>query len=226
VLHGLLRTRKLYNIDREFGNLRQEFAVKVLIADDEAVCRRIVESTLTEDGYEVAIASDGLEAWAAFQNQQPPALAILDWMMPGMDGVEICRRIRQSPHTSPPYLIVLTARSDKEDVASGLNAGADDYIIKPFSRTELRARLQVGARIVELQRSLAARVTELEAALARVKRLQGLLPICSYCKKIRNDLNYWQQLENYIGEHSEAKFSHGICPECFEKFARPELEKL
>jgi hypothetical protein len=81
-------------------------------------------------------------------------------------------------------------------------------------------------RIVELQRSLAARVTELEGALARVKRLQGLLPICSYCKKIRNDRNYWQQLENYIGERSEAQFSHGICPECFEKFARPELEKL
>ena len=95
-----------------------------------------------------------------------------------------------------------------------------------MSRTELRARLQVGVRIVELQNTLAARVAELEDALARVKRLQGLLPICSYCKKIRNDRNYWQQLENYIGERSEAQFSHGICPDCFEKFARPELEKL
>ena len=225
-LRGLLRSRKLYNIDCESRNLRQEFAVQVLIADDEAVCRRILESTLVEGGFEVMIATDGLEAWRVFQSPNPPALAILDWMMPGMDGVELCRRIRQIPTTLPPYLIVLTARSEKEDVVSGLNAGADDYITKPFSRAELRARLQVGVRIIELQGNLAARVAELEDALARVKRLQGLLPICSYCKKIRNDRNYWQQLENYIGERSEAQFSHGICPDCFEKFVRPELEKL
>jgi len=200
--------------------------VKVLIADDEAVCRCILESTLAEDGYEVAIATDGLEAWRAFQNPNPPALAILDWMMPGMDGVELCRKIRQNPQTLPPYLIVLTARSDKEDVVSGLTAGADDYITKPFSRAELRARVQVGVRIVGLQTSLAARVAELEEALVRVKQLQGLLPICSYCKKIRNDRNGWQQLENYIGERSEAQFSHTICPDCFEKVVRPELENF
>ena len=200
--------------------------MKVLIADDEAVCRRILESTLAEGGFEVAIATDGLEAWRAFQNPNPPALAILDWMMPGMDGVELCRKIRQNPQTLPPYLIVLTARSDKEDVVSGLTAGADDYITKPFSRAELRARLQVGVRIVGLQTSLAARVAELEEALVRVKQLQGLLPICSYCKKIRNDRNGWQQLENYIGERSEAQFSHTICPDCFERVVRPELENF
>jgi phosphoserine phosphatase RsbU/P len=212
--------------DAEPATAPQETVVKVLIADDEAVCRRILESTLSEGDFEVTVVTDGLAAWGAFQDPNPPALAILDWMMPGMDGVELCRRIRQKPSGLPPYLIVLTARSDKEDVVLGLNSGADDYIVKPFSRSELRARLQVGVRIFELQRSLAARVAELEEALGCVKRLQGLLPICSYCKKIRNDRNYWQQLENYIGEHSEAQFSHGICPECFEKFARPELEKL
>jgi len=90
----------------------------------------------------------------------------------------------------------------------------------------LSARLQVGVRLVGLQTSLAGRVAELEEALARVKRLQGLLPICSYCKKIRNDRNHWQRLENHIGERSEAQFSHGICPDSFEKFAQPELEKL
>ena len=200
--------------------------MKVLIADDEAVCRCILESTLAEGGFEVTIATDGLEAWRAFQNPNPPALAILDWMMPGMDGVELCRKIRQNPQTLPPYLIVLTARSDKEDVVSGLNAGADDYITKPFSRAELRARLEVGVRIVGLQTSLAARVAELEEALVRVKQLQGLLPICSYCKKIRNDRNGWQQLENYIGERSEAQFSHTICPDCFERVVRPELENF
>ena len=200
--------------------------MKVLIADDEAVCRCILESTLAEGGFEVTIATDGLEAWRAFQNPHPPALAILDWMMPGMDGVELCRKIRQNPQTLPPYLIVLTARSDKEDVVSGLTAGADGYITKPFSRAELCARVQVGVRIVGLQTSLAARVAELEEALVRVKQLQGLLPICSYCKKIRNDRNGWQQLENYIGERSEAQFSHTICPDCFERVVQPELENF
>ena len=200
--------------------------MKVLIADDEAVCRCILESTLAEGGFELTIATDGLEAWRAFQNPNPPALAILDWMMPGMDGVELCRKIRQNQQTLPPYLIVLTARTDKEDVVSGLTAGADDYITKPFSRAELRARLEVGVRIVGLQTSLAARVAELEEALVRVKQLQGLLPICSYCKKIRNDRNGWQQLENYIGERSEAQFSHTICPDCFERVVQPELENF
>jgi hypothetical protein len=99
-------------------------------------------------------------------------------------------------------------------------------VTKPFNREELRARVQGGARVVELQRSLAERVEELEQALARVKQLQGLLPICSYCKKIRDDRNYWQQVEAYIGEHSEAVFSHGICPDCFDKFVKPELNKV
>jgi DNA-binding response OmpR family regulator len=199
--------------------------VKILIADDELVCRRILETTLAEGGHEVVIATDGLEAWHAFQDHDPPAIAVLDWMMPRLDGVEVCRRVRQTPLSPPPYILILTARSDKEDVVMALEAGADDYIVKPFSRSELRARVQVGVRIVELQRALAARVFELEGALARVKQLQGLLPICSYCKKIRNDRNYWQQLENYIGERSEAQFSHSICPECFEMFVKPELER-
>jgi response regulator RpfG family c-di-GMP phosphodiesterase len=100
-------------------------------------------------------------------------------------------------------------------VAEGLDAGADDYVVKPFNQAELRARVHVGMRMLGLQESLARRVTELEAALASVKQLRGLLPMCSYCKKIRVDDSYWQQLEGYITEHSEAKFSHGICPECF-----------
>ncbi len=134
--------------------------------------------------------------------------------------------IRACPRTVPTYVILLTALGGRQNVIQGLHAGADDYITKPFDREELRARLEVGRRIVELQRSLAERVRQLEVALARVKQLQGLVPICSYCKKIRNDRNYWQQLESYLSDHSEAQFSHGICPECYERFVRPELDKL
>lgn len=107
----------------------------------------------------------------------------------------------------------------------GLDAGADDYIIKPFNREELRARVKVGVRILDLQNNLAGRVSELERAMAGVKQLQGLLPICCYCKKIRDDQNYWQQVEGYISRHSEAQFSHGVCPDCFEKIVKPELAR-
>jgi sigma-B regulation protein RsbU (phosphoserine phosphatase) len=130
------------------------------------------------------------------------------------------------PSSTPPYLILLTAKGGREDLVTGLEAGANDYVTKPFNREELRARVQVGVRMVELQQSLADRVKALEEALARVKQLQGLLPICSYCKKIRDDQNYWQQVESYIAEHSQAQFSHSICPDCYEKLVKPELDQL
>ena len=131
--------------------------------------------------------------------------------------------IRAKPQTLPVYIILLTGLGGRQNIIQGLQAGADDYITKPFDREELRARLEVGRRIVELQLSLAERVQQLEDALARVKQLQGLVPICSYCKKIRNDRNYWQRLESYLSDHSEAQFSHGICPECYEKIVKAEL---
>jgi DNA-binding response OmpR family regulator len=200
--------------------------MKVLIAEDDTVSRRLLEATLIRWGYEVVVASDGVEAWEALQSDGAPSLAILDWMMPGLDGLEVCRRIRKMPSSTPPYLILLTAKGGREDLVTGLEAGANDYVTKPFNREELRARVQVGVRMVELQQHLADRVRALEEALARVTQLQGLLPICSYCKKIRDDQNYWQQVESYIAEHSQAQFSHSICPDCYEKLVKPELDHL
>ncbi|MFA6109641.1 MAG: response regulator, partial [Candidatus Latescibacterota bacterium] len=144
----------------------------------------------------------------------------------GMDGVEVCQRVRANPELRHLYLIILTARAATDDVAEGLNAGADDYIVKPFNRKELQARLQVGIRVVQLQADLARRVQELEESIKRERHLRGLLPICSYCKKIRNDRNYWQQVEQYISEHSEAAFSHGICPDCYRTVVQPQLDAL
>jgi sigma-B regulation protein RsbU (phosphoserine phosphatase) len=197
--------------------------MKVLIAEDDPVSRCFVEITLAKWGYEVIAACDGGQAWTLFQREMP-SIAILDWMMPGIDGAELCRRIRSLEMPSPPYLILLTAKSEKEDIVEGLEAGADDYITKPFSRAELRARIGAGVRIQELHKNLAARVAELEGALSRVKQLQGLLPICSYCKKIRDDKNYWQQVDSYISEHSDVEFSHSICPACYESVVKSQLK--
>lgn len=199
--------------------------MKILVAEDDPVSRRVLEANLAKWGYDVLSASEGLHALQLLQRKDPPELTVLDWMMPGMDGLEICRKVREGGQNPSTYIILLTARDSQEDVVRGLEAGADDYMTKPFDHNELRARVQVGKRIVELEMNLAKRVQELEDALARVKRLQGLLPICAYCKRIRNDRNYWQQVEGYISERSEAEFSHGICPDCYEKVVKQKFER-
>jgi CheY-like chemotaxis protein len=198
--------------------------MKILIAEDDSVSRLVLEATLKKFGHEVLVVADGLQAWAALQRADAPALAILDWMMPGMDGVEICRRVREISTATPPYLILLTAKSEKADVVAGLDAGANDYLTKPFDRAELRARVQVGVQVLVLRENLADRVRELEVAMAQVKQLQGLLPICSYCKKIRDEENYWERVDSYLTRHSEVQFSHGICPDCYVEIVGPQLE--
>ncbi len=185
----------------------------------------MLEVRLLKDGHQVIVAEEGNQAWGALQQDPAIPLAILDWNMPGMTGPEICGRARQIETDQPTYLILLTSRDTRQDIVSGLQAGANDYVTKPFDFDELRARVQVGERVLQLQKALADRVKELEEALANVKMLQGLLPICLYCKKIRDDRNYWQQLDKYVAEHTEARFSHGICPECYDKVVKPELEK-
>jgi phosphoserine phosphatase RsbU/P len=200
--------------------------MKILIAEDERISCRLLESTLAGWGYEVVVTRDGVEAWEVLQQKDAPPLAILDWMMPGLDGLEICRRVRRAEAAVPAYIILLTAKGGKENIVEGLVNGANDYVTKPFDRDELRARVHVGVEMIQLQQRLAERVVELEAALAHVKLLQGILPICSYCKHVRDDKNYWQTVENYISDHSEAKFSHSICPDCYERVVKPQIENL
>ena len=196
---------------------------RILIAEDHYVSRHLLERNLTNWGFDVITAEDGEKAAAILDASDAPSLAILDWMMPKMDGVEVCSRVRQRVGRPYIYLVLLTAKSQKEEIAAGLEAGADDYVVKPFDPDELRARLKVGQRVVDLERTLAKQVKDVQEALADVKRLRRLLPICMYCKSIRDDRDYWHQVEEYIHEETGTDFSHGICPACMEKMKRGDL---
>ena len=198
----------------------------ILIADDDPISRRMMQGTLERWGHRATVADSGAAAWAILQQPGAPRLAILDWVMPGMDGIEVCRAVRSCPETAGIYLLLLTVKDRKEDLVLGLDSGADDYLTKPFNKEELRARLQVGIRVAELQGALHSRVAELQEALARVKTLEGIIPICMYCKRIRSDEDLWHQLEAYISRHSSAEFSHGVCPQCWDHKVAPELAQF
>ena len=198
--------------------------MKILIAEDDNISRKILQTILTKDRNEVIAVENGLKALASLEEETPDML-ITDWMMPDLDGLELCRQVRELDLPSYVYIIILTALTEKERITQGLDAGADDYITKPFDRTELLARVRAGERIIQLEKSLRQKNKELSEALAHVKQLKGILPICMHCKKIRNDENYWQQVEEYLHEHTEADFSHSICPECMEKYYPEYVER-
>ena len=163
---------------------------RILIAEDHYVSRHLLERNLANWGFNVSSAEDGEAAMSILASNDPPSIAIIDWMMPKLDGLEVCRRVRALKDRPYLYLLLLTAKSQKEEVAAGLEAGADDYVIKPFDPDELRARLKVGQRVVQL------------------------IPICSYCKSVRDDKDYWHQIEEYIHKETGSDFTHGICPTC------------
>ncbi len=190
--------------------------MKILIAEDDRIFRTILERVLPKWGHEVVLTEDGQAALEALQAEGGPKLAILDWMMPILDGPAVCRRIRARQAEEPPYILLLTAKAGKEHIVAGLEAGADDYLSKPFDHDELRVRIQVGCRIVELQSKMRRQLRDLQDALGRVKQLQGLLPICAWCRKVRDDQNYWRKIEDYVTEHSGVHWTHGMCPACLE----------
>lgn len=198
--------------------------MNVLIADDDPTYRLLLSRILQSTGRAPVTVADGEEAWQRIEQASEPLVAILDWTMPAPDGVELCRRIRRLSAGRHVYAILLTARTEREDVLEGLRSGADDYITKPCDPQELIARVQIAERMLGLQQSLADRVKELEVALARVRELQQLLPMCSYCKRVRRDQDYWEQVEQYMSAQVGATFSHGICPQCYESVIGPQLE--
>jgi DNA-binding response OmpR family regulator len=184
----------------------------IVVADDDAVGRELVSRVLEKAGHPTVTAPDGERAWALIQQAKPP-LAVLDWDMPHLTGIDVLRRVKLTVDRTPPYVILLTSRTEVRDRVRGLSVGADDYLTKPFEPAELVARVEVGLRVVQLQRSLAARVTELEDALAHVNRLEQLLPICARCKRIQSGEG-WHDLEGFLASSAGVRFSHGACPVC------------
>jgi len=185
--------------------------MKILTADDDEVARKVLSRTLRVLGHEILETKDGHEAWAEYRLNHF-SLIISDWLMPGMDGIELTKLVRSENRQKYTYIIMLTSLEGKGRYLEGMEAGADDFINKPFDKETLAARLRVAERIINLQ--------------AEVKQLEGLLPICAYCKKIKDDGNHWQHMESYISKRTEANFSHGICPECYEKHMLPQLQML
>jgi len=191
--------------------------MRLLIVDDDANTINLLRKYLKGWGYDVVTAGNGIEAMDIIKGINSPQIIILDWLMPEMDGIEVIKQVRRLESSNPPYIILFTVRDEKGAIIEGLDAGANDYVTKPFDKDEFHARIRVGERFINLQNALAERIKELQEAMAQINTLQGILPICSFCHKIRNDQESWEMLEKYISEHSEAKFSHGICPECLKK---------
>ncbi len=152
--------------------------MKILIAEDDRTSRAMLQVVLSKWGYEVSACADGQEAFAAFQTDDAPQLAVLDWMMPGMDGPTLCRKLREQDRKDPLYLILLTARGERDDIVHGLEAGADDYIAKPYDHQELQARVHVGCRMITLQNELRER-----------EKLQGVLEMAgAVCHELNQPL--------------------------------------
>ncbi len=196
--------------------------MKVLIVDDDPVNIGVLANAL-KGSYEICTALNGYDAIAQVK-QESPDLVLLDVMMPDLDGLQVCRLIRAEGAYADLPIIFVTAVDSLEGEVQGLELGAVDYITKPVNLklAKLRVRNQIELKrqrnIVKEQNALLTRQKEaLEATLGRVKRLEGMISICMYCKKMRTEANVWQQLEQYLGEHSDAVFSHGLCPECFEQ---------
>lgn len=193
---------------------------KLLVVDDNPENLAILYKTL-RDEYELTGASNGKDALRLVQTTNPD-LILLDIMMPEMSGFEVCRTLKEQDAFRDIPVIFITALIEAADEARGFEVGAVDYITKPFKPAILKHRIITHLELKSQREALARKNSELEEALARVKELSGLLPICMHCKKIRDDSGYWSQLETYISLHSQALFSHGICPECYAI----EMEKI
>lgn len=187
-------------------------AVKILTVEDDAVARAVLRQALRRLDHDVIEAADGEDAWNRLQSESA-RVVVSDWTMPRSDGLDLCRRIRGQAGKDYIYFILLTSHDATQDnQMAAADAGVDDFLTKPLDLPELWTRLRVAERILRYT--------------TQVRQLEEMLPICSYCKKIRDDQNYWQQLEGYISERTGSDFSHSVCPDCYQRVVLPELAQL
>ena len=198
--------------------------LRVLVAEDNEKTRTALGLLLERQGYEVTMVSDGQAALEILLAPNPPHFALLDREMPRLDGLHVSLAIRTMPARRYTYIIMLTAHDESQDVLAAFSAGVDDFLAKPVDYAQLLARLRCGERVLALEQRGVERIAELEKALEEVRELKRLLPICMYCKKIRDDTDYWHEIESYLHKQTGTNFSHGICPSCMETVVKPELE--
>ena len=196
----------------------EENDVKILIAEDEFTTRMMVQVCLEKWGYRVESVTNGNDAWVALQKPDAPHIAILDWEMPELDGVEVCRRAKELESVTPPYIVLLTGRDSKTDIVKGFDAGADDYMTKPFNDNELRARVRVAERLVRTQSSLSESVAELKEALNQVEMLENGIEVCRECQKIFSPYDgEWHGFRDIMEKGEDPRFIARTCPDCGKK---------
>jgi len=205
---------------------------RVLVTDDDPHILHLTATVLREAGYEIREASTGKECLETLQTYHP-GIVLLDVMLPDVSGIEVCKRIKTNEALKDIFVILVSeVQISSEYQADGLEVGAYGYIIKPISNKELAARVHSMVRIKRAENALREKekeqqdlISQLQEALAEIKTLKGFIPICADCKKIRDDEGYWNQLEAYISKHTGAVLSHGLCPECAEKYGE-QIKKL
>ncbi|HCM15616.1 MAG TPA: hypothetical protein DHW79_06695 [Candidatus Cloacimonas sp.] len=194
----------------------------IYIADDDEINLKLIKTVLNQAGFSNMKLFFSGKAMMKEITQIRPDLLLLDIMMPGFSGYDVLECIKQDPQVADIPIIMITAASlddNMEPLARSFELGAMDYISKPFSNLELVQRVKSALRMEKQRQAL-------EIAATQIRSLEKLLPICSYCKKIRADKNYWQEVEGYISDHTDTMFSHSICPDCYEAHVKPQLERL
>ena len=185
--------------------------MKILALEDQPVAAMLLMAVLESLGHEVELVEDGATAWTRLE-AGGHRVVVSDWKMPGVNGLDLCRMIRQRGGDYIYFILISGQKITKETRRLALDAGVDDFLVKPVDPEELDMRLHVAERIIGLA--------------AQVKQLESFIPICSYCKKIRDDKKYWQEIESYFIQQQGAQFSHGVCPDCYVRVVVPQLEKL
>jgi CheY-like chemotaxis protein len=187
---------------------------RVLVAEDDERSRDGLVRLLQRDGYEVAVANDGQDAINILLAPDAPRIALLDWGMPRLDGIHVCWAVRSMPANPYTYIIMVTARTDPADALAAFEAGVDDFLAKPIDSLQLLARLRCGERVLALETRYAERVAELKGAHEEARKLRSLLPVCKYCKKVRDNANRWIVVEGYLHDEAGSDFSDMVCPDC------------